>query len=60
LLFFSKKYEIQILIASHKSWIASDKIAILPVKIHPKNSKIENEIFKRNAIKIFFSVFIKV
>ena len=55
--FFPKK-KTPILRASQRSCIESDKIAILPVKIHPKNSKIENEIFRMNAIKIFFSVFI--
>ena len=44
--------------ASHKSWIESDKMDMLHVNIQPKNSKIENEIFRINAIKIFFSVFI--
>jgi hypothetical protein len=46
------------LAASPISWIASETIATLPVKIPPKNSKIENERFNKNATKMFFPVFI--
>ena len=57
---FSRKYEIPMLAASPISCMASEIMATLPVNIPPIISKIENAKFNINAIKIFFSVFIRV
>ena len=46
------------LAASPASWIESEMIATLPVRMPPTNSKIEKNRFRINAINMFLVVFI--
>ena len=46
------------LAASPISWRASERIAKLPVKIPPINSKAEKKRFSKNAVRIRFWLFI--